>query len=131
MYARLPRWEFCLQYTDCFSLNLISIIFFIAVAGFIQSCIKVTSGSPCTMEEKSESCLYKIWVFIPLTCKLHLKYIHFLQLWLILAESKLGHLDWKKTCQFCFNERCNPDDDDLGAQIVKVSLLICSYLCKC
>lgn len=41
----------------------------------------------------------------------------------MLAESKLGHLDWKKTCQFCFNERSNPDDDNLGAQIVKVGLV--------
>ena len=38
----------------------------------------------------------------------------------MLAESKLGHVDWRKTCKFCFNERSNPDDDNLGAQIVKV-----------
>ncbi|KAL3194166.1 hypothetical protein MRX96_016306 [Rhipicephalus microplus] len=28
-------------------------------------------------------------------------------------------LDWEATARFCFNERCNPDDDNLGVQIVK------------
>ena len=30
-------------------------------------------------------------------------------------------LDWQKVIQFAFNDKCNPDDDALGAQIVKVS----------
>lgn len=51
-------------------------------------------------------------------------YVSSPQLWLILAENKLSHLDWKKTSQFCFNERSNPDDDNLGAQIVKVKKTI-------
>lgn len=42
------------------------------------------------------------------------------QLWLCLAESKIKDLDWEKTAKFCFNEKSNPDDDELGSQIVKV-----------
>jgi hypothetical protein len=30
------------------------------------------------------------------------------------------HLDWDKTCRFAFNNCSNPDDDQLGIQIVKV-----------
>lgn len=30
------------------------------------------------------------------------------------------HLDWEKTCRFAFNNCSNPDDDQLGIQIVKV-----------
>ncbi|XP_046840590.1 TBC1 domain family member 30-like [Xenia sp. Carnegie-2017] len=53
------------------------------------------------------------------------------RLWLILAENKLSHLDWKKTSQFCFNERSNPDDDNLGAQIVKdLHRTGCSWFCE-
>ena len=37
-----------------------------------------------------------------------------------LAESKIKDLDWEKTAKFCFNEKSNPDDDELGSQIVKV-----------
>ena len=44
----------------------------------------------------------------------------FFQLWLCLAESKIRDLDWEKTAKFCFNEKSNPDDDELGSQIVKV-----------
>ncbi|EDO28643.1 predicted protein, partial [Nematostella vectensis] len=40
-------------------------------------------------------------------------------LWLCLAENKVNDLDWQKTVKFCFNERSNPDDDELGSQIVK------------
>lgn len=45
-----------------------------------------------------------------------------LQLWLCLAESKIDDLDWSKTAKFCFNEKSNPDDDELGSQIVKVGV---------
>ncbi|XP_068714618.1 TBC1 domain family member 30-like [Montipora foliosa] len=41
------------------------------------------------------------------------------RLWLCLAESKIRDLDWEKTAKFCFNEKSNPDDDELGSQIVK------------
>lgn len=41
------------------------------------------------------------------------------RLWLCLAESKIRDLDWEKTARFCFNEKSNPDDDELGSQIVK------------
>ena len=41
-------------------------------------------------------------------------------MWLCLAESKIRDLDWEKTARFCFNEKSNPDDDELGSQIVKV-----------
>lgn len=34
------------------------------------------------------------------------------------------HLDWDKTCRFAFNNCSNPDDDQLGIQIVKVYLLM-------
>ena len=37
-----------------------------------------------------------------------------------MAESKIRDLDWEKTARFCFNEKSNPDDDELGSQIVKV-----------
>lgn len=43
------------------------------------------------------------------------------KMWLTLAERYLAsrELDWESTARFCFNERCNPDDDNLGVQIVK------------
>ncbi|XP_077540799.1 uncharacterized protein LOC144153039 isoform X1 [Haemaphysalis longicornis] len=43
------------------------------------------------------------------------------KIWLTLAERYLAsrNLDWESTARFCFNERCNPDDDNLGVQIVK------------
>lgn len=43
------------------------------------------------------------------------------KIWLTLAERYLASrdLDWEATARFCFNERCNPDDDNLGVQIVK------------
>ena len=34
-------------------------------------------------------------------------------------------MDWKKAEKFCFNEWSNPDDDELGLQIVRVSYLKC------
>ena len=33
-------------------------------------------------------------------------------------------VDWAKAEKFCFNEWSNPDDDELGLQIVRVSLCI-------
>jgi hypothetical protein len=30
-------------------------------------------------------------------------------------------VDWTKAERFCFNEWSNPDDDELGMQIVRVS----------
>ena len=49
---------------------------------------------------------------------------HF-QLWLTLAERYLNTkaVDWKKAERTCFNEWSNPDDDELGLQIVRVSFL--------
>ena len=46
---------------------------------------------------------------------------HF-QLWLTLAEKYLERrgVDWTKAEKFCFNEWSNPDDDELGMQIVRV-----------
>ncbi|KAM7306740.1 flocculation protein FLO11 [Ixodes scapularis] len=42
-------------------------------------------------------------------------------LWLTLAERYVASrkLDWESTQRVCFNERCNPDDHNLGVQIVK------------
>lgn len=46
----------------------------------------------------------------------------FLQLWLTLAERHLEQrgVDWKQAEKVCFNEWSNPDDEELGIQIVKV-----------
>lgn len=43
------------------------------------------------------------------------------KLWLTLAERYVASrkLDWESTQRVCFNERCNPDDHNLGVQIVK------------
>ncbi|EDO34898.1 predicted protein, partial [Nematostella vectensis] len=39
-------------------------------------------------------------------------------------------LDWQKTVKFCFNERSNPDDDELGSQIVKdLHRTGCAWFC--
>ena len=48
---------------------------------------------------------------------------HVFQLWLTLAEKYLTNkgVDWKKAERTCFNEWSNPDDDELGLQIVRVS----------
>ena len=45
------------------------------------------------------------------------------KLWLTLAEKYLSHrgVDWKKAERTCFNEWSNPDDDELGLQIVRVN----------
>lgn len=45
------------------------------------------------------------------------------QLWLTLAERHLEQrgVDWKQAEKICFNEWSNPDDEELGIQIVKVS----------
>ena len=45
------------------------------------------------------------------------------QLWISLASNYIReiHLDWSKTCRFAFNNCSNPDDDQLGIQIVKVN----------
>jgi len=49
-----------------------------------------------------------------------------LQLWLTLAERHLEQrgVDWKQAEKVCFNEWSNPDDEELGIQIVKVSVHI-------
>ncbi|KAG0432809.1 hypothetical protein HPB47_020485, partial [Ixodes persulcatus] len=41
------------------------------------------------------------------------------KLWLTLAERYVASrkLDWESTQRVCFNERCNPDDHNLGVQI--------------
>ena len=46
-----------------------------------------------------------------------------LQLWVTLSERYLSGkgVDWPKAERFCFNEWSNPDDDELGLQIVRVS----------
>ena len=48
-----------------------------------------------------------------------------LQLWVTLSERYLSGkgVDWPKAERFCFNEWSNPDDDELGLQIVRVSFL--------
>ena len=45
------------------------------------------------------------------------------QLWLTMAERHLEQrgVDWKQAEKLCFNEWSNPDDEELGIQIVKVS----------
>lgn len=49
-----------------------------------------------------------------------------LQLWLTLSERFIEsrNINWSKTSKFCFNEKCNPEDDSLGTQIVKVRISI-------
>lgn len=46
------------------------------------------------------------------------------QLWLTLAEQhlKVKGVDWTKAEKTCFSEWTNPDDTELGVQIVKVNL---------
>ena len=48
------------------------------------------------------------------------------KLWLTLAEKYLTQkgVDWKRAERTCFNEWSNPDDDELGLQIVRVSLCL-------
>lgn len=48
----------------------------------------------------------------------------FSQLWLTLAERHLEQrgVDWKLAEKICFNEWSNPDDEELGIQIVKVRM---------
>ena len=47
---------------------------------------------------------------------------HYSQLWLTLSEKYLASrgVEWGKAEKFCFNEWSNPDDDELGLQIVRV-----------
>ena len=49
-------------------------------------------------------------------------YMFPLQVWLSLATEYIERLqvNWLKVVSFAFNDKCNPDDDALGAQIVKV-----------
>ena len=49
--------------------------------------------------------------------------MHNLQLWVTLSERYLSSkgVDWPRAERFCFNEWSNPDDDELGLQIVRVS----------
>ena len=53
------------------------------------------------------------------------EYPFVLQLWVTLSERYLSGkgVDWPKAERFCFNEWSNPDDDELGLQIVRVSFL--------
>uniref|UniRef100_A0A0K2TK87 TBC1 domain family member 30 n=1 Tax=Lepeophtheirus salmonis TaxID=72036 RepID=A0A0K2TK87_LEPSM len=54
------------------------------------------------------------------------------KLWLTLAEKYLSQrcVEWKKAERFCFNEWSNPDDDELGIQIVKdLHRTGCSLFC--
>ena len=54
------------------------------------------------------------------------------KLWLTLAEKHLncGDREWAKTERFCFNEWSNPDDDELGLQIVRdLHRTGCSLFC--
>lgn len=46
------------------------------------------------------------------------------QLWLTLAEKHLAArgVDWGQAQKICFNEWTNPDDEELGVQIVKVNM---------
>jgi hypothetical protein len=55
-----------------------------------------------------------------------------LQLWLTVAEKHLQSrgVDWSHAERLCFNEWSNPDDDELGVQIVKVSPFDCFYIAK-
>lgn len=43
------------------------------------------------------------------------------KVWLSLSDNYIHeiHVDWEKTVRFAFNDRCNPDDNKLGLQIVK------------
>ena len=45
-----------------------------------------------------------------------------MQLWCTLAERHLEQrgVDWNQAEKICFNEWSNPDDEELGIQIVKV-----------
>lgn len=46
-----------------------------------------------------------------------------MQLWITLAERHLQNkgINWAHAERTCFNEWSNPDDTELGIQIVKVS----------
>lgn len=41
----------------------------------------------------------------------------------MLAERNLQRrqIDWEETCRVCFSEHYNPEDEELGTQIVRVS----------
>ena len=49
-----------------------------------------------------------------------------LQVWLTLADAYVASqkIDWEQTIKFTFNEKSNPDDNNLGMQIVKVGFLL-------
>ncbi|XP_011495148.1 PREDICTED: uncharacterized protein MAL13P1.304 [Ceratosolen solmsi marchali] len=54
------------------------------------------------------------------------------KLWLTLAERHLQQrgVDWKQAEKLCFNEWCNPDDNELGIQIIKdLHRTGCSLFC--
>eukprot|EP00095_Tigriopus_kingsejongensis_P001319 maker-scaffold249_size238305-snap-gene-1.9 protein:Tk01319 transcript:maker-scaffold249_size238305-snap-gene-1.9-mRNA-1 annotation:"tbc1 domain family member 30" len=54
------------------------------------------------------------------------------KLWVTLSEQYLNSrgVDWKKAERFCFNEWSNPDDDELGLQIVRdLHRTGCSLFC--
>lgn len=66
--------------------------------------------------------------YCPIECILislyPLFFLNISQLWLTLAERHLEQrgVDWKQAEKICFNEWSNPDDEELGIQIVKVRL---------
>ena len=45
-----------------------------------------------------------------------------MQVWLAVAEYALADVDWPEVKRFTFNDKSNPDDDNLGIQIVKVQV---------
>lgn len=55
------------------------------------------------------------------------------KLWLTLADKYLTNkgVDWKRAERTCFNEWSNPDDDELGLQIVRVSFskILFTFFC--
>lgn len=66
---------------------------------------------------------YIIMRFISILC---------VQLWLTLAEKYLSsrNVEWPKVERFCFNDTTNPDDEELGVQIVKdLHRTGCSLFC--
>lgn len=62
---------------------------------------------------------FSLFTFSPLPLPF---FLNISQLWLTLAERHLEQrgVDWKQAEKICFNEWSNPDDEELGIQIVKV-----------
>ena len=49
-----------------------------------------------------------------------------MQTWVSLAEYCLKDENWSRVRKNCFNDRRNPEDDELDTQIVKV-FFVCSF----